>query len=225
MKKLFIISLLVFIAFNAFSRGLVDDSPLTDSVMHGLELQIRKNGNVKDVIVKRSASSAKFCNVEVYLNNGGYLFFENHYSLYEYIAILDDYLIIDWQPHFIEIENNQEIWNLSLSYLVVSQLNLILNSNKQWTLIDVINNYDLIKEVIMHLSDCPIDFLEERFYVANEKIALPEKWYKYSSMNSFEIKGIPHKLFKLKISDFDMFTELQNFENWKLKAMSTWRND
>ena len=77
----------------------------------------------------------------------------------------------------------------------------------------------------MHLSDCPIDFLEERFYVANEKIALPEKWYKYSSMNSFEIKGIPHKLFKLKISDFDMFTELQNFENWKLKAMSTWRND
>lgn len=73
MKKTVVLFFLFsFAVFNIFSFGYIDES-LTEKEMMKLEKEIRQNDNVKDVRVRKFGEYAKYCDVEIYLKNGGYI--------------------------------------------------------------------------------------------------------------------------------------------------------
>ena len=80
------------------------------------------------------------------------------------------------------------------------------------------NNYSEFYKWVLSLPDCPFDLSREKFILSSdEPLILPESWNKYDSPYTYEIDGIPHKIFKLKIKDFDVFAEVQNFDESEKK--------
>lgn len=228
-KVLFTIYLSILLIFNVTAKGMFDDAPLTDSAMKSLEYQLRKNENVKDVEIRKFGEYAKSCDVKITLQNGAVFYFKNHYSLSENLNLINDYIIIDWYPYSAKHTSEIRYWDLCITpvnldlFCRIKNIKISLDSLNS-VMLNLINNYRDFYNWVVNLPDCPFGLSEESFTIPiNEKLILPESWYKYESPYTFEIDGIPHKLFKLKADDFDAFAEAQNFEQWKIRCMTHWR--
>lgn len=229
MKKILLIISSLSLAVFCFAKGGFDDGTIPDYAIVNLKQEIQQNHCVKNVEIIKRSPYAKNCDAEIILKNGGYLYFEHIYNTpYECLSKIGDYLIIDWSPFCGKLNEskNESYWNLSLGWLVVADLNLLLGLETKLTRFDIINNYNEYYNFILNLPDCPFGLSEESFVIPlDSPLIFPEKWYDYDSPYTFERGGRPHKIFKLKAEDFDAFVEAQNFNEYKIKRFTHWKNN
>ncbi len=225
MKRRIILFIFVLFSFICFASGSFDSESLPEYKVKELEQQLRQNKNVKDVEVFKTSEYAKFCDAKVTLKNDEILYFMNHYSTAEYLLKINDFIIIDWYPFpgKKNLSENKCNWHLIIGPAKLSLFCSIKNKKITYKTVpsvvfDIINNYSEFYKWVQSLPDCPFDLSREKFILpSDESLVLPESWNKYDSPYTYEIDGIPHKIFKLKIKDFDVFAEVQNFDESEKK--------
>ena len=225
MRSYIITIIFVLFSFICFASGSFDSESLPEYKVKELEQQLRQNKNVKDVEVFKTSEYAKFCDVKVTLENDEILYFRNHYSVNEWLLKVNDYVIIDWSPSpgLKYLSENKIDW-----YLIAGHIDLklfcnirnqkVTNKAVSSVMFDIINNYSEFYKWVLSLPDCPFDLSREKFILSSdEPLILPESWNKYDSPYTYEIDGIPHKIFKLKVKDLDTFADAQNFDESEKK--------
>lgn len=228
MKHFMILFIFVLFSFYCFAAGNSDSEALPEYKVKELEQQLIQNKNVKDVEVFKTSEHAKFCDVKVTLENDEILYFRNHYSVNEWLLKVNDFIIIDWSPSSgcKYLAENKTDWyliagNVELKLFCSIRNQKVTNKAVSSVMFDIINNYSEFYKWVQSLPDCPFDLSREKFILpSDEPLVLPERWNKYDSPYTFEIDGIPHKIFKLKIKDFDVFADAQNFDESEKRRWS-----
>lgn len=224
MKKILLGFLIYLCTFYVYSKGSLDDTPLTEEDISLIKTSIKKNTKVEFVESISFSGKNKYCDFYIELIDKGKIYFKH----YKYISESDekllrigDYLIIKWYPLACKMQSNTITYRLITGHSTFNDIKKILNLSKNLNLDYLIENYNLVYSFIEDFPDCPFDLSFEEFSICeNEPFNLPESWFEYNSKYFFEENGIPFKLFKLKVNDFYSFAAVQSFDKWKIKQWS-----